>query len=164
MAIKVTHYDFNRLITRGGFVCKRRIRWFIYTCHSKAFQVDGKDFYVVVTVNIGAIDISASFHIDCSSILIMGRLSTMRFIPGILGRFLVGPLWVSCSSRTVQLFTLHSDERISAFSPENPSVLKKIRVVSPDKDSCVWPFIVPSLVGECTSSIFCFRDFTLVSG
>ena len=88
----------------------------------------------------------------------------MRFIPGILGRFLVGPLWVSCNSRTAQLFTPHSDERISAFSLENPSVLKEIRVVSPDKDSCVWPFILPSLGGECTSSISCFGGFTLVSG
>ena len=88
----------------------------------------------------------------------------MRFIPGILVRFLVGPLWVSCNSRTAQLFTLHSDERISAFSLENPSVLKEIRVVSSDMDSCVWPFILPSLGGECTSSISCFRGFTLVSG
>ena len=44
----------------------------------------------------------------------------MRFIPGILGRFLVGPLRVSCNSRTAQLFTLHRYERISAFSLENP--------------------------------------------
>ena len=29
----------------------------MYACHSKAFQVDGKDFHVVVTVNIGVIDI-----------------------------------------------------------------------------------------------------------
>ena len=57
MAIKVTHYDFNRLMIRGVFVCKRRIRRFIYTCHSETFQVDGKDFHVVVTVNIGVIDI-----------------------------------------------------------------------------------------------------------
>ena len=88
----------------------------------------------------------------------------MRFIPGILGRFLVGPLWVSCNSRTAQLFTQHSEERISAFSLENPSVLKEIRVVSPDKGSCVWPIILPSLGGECTSCISCFRGFTLVSG
>ena len=52
VAIKVTHYDFSRLMTRRVFVCKRRIRWFIYACHSKAFQVD-----VVVTVNIGVMDI-----------------------------------------------------------------------------------------------------------
>ena len=70
-----------------------------------------------------------------------------------LGRFLVGPLWVSCNSRTAQLFSLHSNERISAFPLENPFVLKEIRVVSPDKDSCVWPFILPSLAGACTSSI-----------
>ena len=88
----------------------------------------------------------------------------MRFIPGTLGRFLVGSLWVSCNSKTAQLFTLHSDERISAFSLENYSVLKEIRAVSPVKDSCVWPFILLSLGGECTSSISCFRGFTLVSG
>ena len=57
VAIEVIHYDFNRLMTRGVFVYKRRIRWFIYTCHSKAFQVDGKDFHVVVAVNIGVTDI-----------------------------------------------------------------------------------------------------------
>ena len=57
VAIKVTHYDFNGLMARGVFVCKRRIRWFINTCHSKTFQVDGKVFHVVVTVNIGVIDI-----------------------------------------------------------------------------------------------------------
>ena len=57
VAIKVTHYDFNRLMTRRVLVCRKRIRWFIYACHSKAFQVDGKDFHVVVTVNIGVIDI-----------------------------------------------------------------------------------------------------------
>ena len=57
MAIKVTHYDFSRLMTRKVFVCKKRIKWFMYVCHSKAFQVDEKDFQVVVTVNIGVIDI-----------------------------------------------------------------------------------------------------------
>ena len=77
----------------------------------------------------------------------------MGFIPGILGQFLVGPLWVSCNSRTAQLLTLHSDERISAFSLKNYLVLKEIRVVSPDKDSCVWLFILPLLGVPCTSSI-----------
>ena len=44
-------------MTRKVFVCKKRIKWFMYVCHSKAFQVDEKDFQVVVTVNIGVIDI-----------------------------------------------------------------------------------------------------------
>ena len=61
----------------------------------------------------------------------------MTFIPEIFGRFLVGPLWFSYNSRTAQLFTLLSDERISGFSLENQSVLKEIGEVSPDKDSCV---------------------------
>ena len=52
VAIKVTHYDFSRLMTRRVFVCKRRIRWFIHACHSKAFQVDEKNFHVVDTVNM----------------------------------------------------------------------------------------------------------------
>ena len=57
VAIKVIHYDFSRLMTRRAFACKRRIRWFIYAFPCKAFQVVGKDFHVVVTVNIGVVDI-----------------------------------------------------------------------------------------------------------
>ena len=44
-------------MTRRTFVCKRCILWFMYACHSKVFEVDGKNFHVVVIVNIGVIDI-----------------------------------------------------------------------------------------------------------
>ena len=57
VAIKVTHYYFSKLMTRRVFVRKRRIRWFIHACDSKAFQMYEKDFQFAVTVNTSLIDI-----------------------------------------------------------------------------------------------------------
>ena len=55
-------------------------------------------------------------------------LSATRTMPGMVGRLLSLPLWVSCRQRTSQGRLLQSSAKICCFAVEKPSTLAKVMV------------------------------------